>query len=77
MQLLVRRLRRVAYAGVLGAPLLLAGVVPLLAPVHVPLLEGVVPLCQNTCQLCLAPCLPLLWLSGTARLFLRILEGSL
>lgn len=62
VQLLVRRLRRIAFLGILGAPLLLA---------------ALVPLCQNTSQLCLSPFLPLLFLWGTARLFLRILEGCL
>jgi len=62
VQLLVRRLRRTAFVGVLGAPLLLA---------------VVVPFCQNTFQLCLTPLPPLILLWGTARLFLGILEGSL
>ena len=61
VQLLASQLRRTAYVGVLGAPLILS---------------VLVPFCHSTWQLCLTPILPCLFLWSVVKIFLRTLDGD-
>ena len=62
VQLLASQLRRTAYVGVLGAPLILS---------------VLVPFCHSTWQLCLTPILPCLFLWSVVKFFVRTLDGDL